>query len=196
MEVDNVFVQGRPEFFLMVSGRTYAMLCGTLGPRNYRLRKPYNYLFKILFDCEFLVEYNENIYMPNGTGKPTKLYDMSKFYLLKVRPKLDIGIEDLENFQPDLLFHFVEMICSGDFHTKFIPVIEGQLPGVGFDMIKDHGLSVTTEMKDIKVEQIMPLFHCIISQKNFSTSGFIASAQLRKKNIEKEKWDEDSEKKS
>ena len=58
-------------------------------------------------------------------------------------------------------------------------------------MIKDHGLSVTTEMKDIRIEQIMPLFHCLINQKSFSTSGFTASAQLRKENKEKENWCED-----
>lgn len=115
MEVDNVFDHSRPEFFFMVSGRTYTMLCGTLGPGNYRLRQTYNYLFKILFDCECLGEYNENIYMPNGTGKKTKLYDMSKFYLLKVRPKLDIGIDHPDNFRPDLFLHFVETICSGKF---------------------------------------------------------------------------------
>ena len=88
-----------------------------------------------------------------------------------------------------IFYHQIHI--SGYFKSKFIPIIEQQLPGVGFDMIKDHGLSVTTEMKDIRIEQIMPLFHCLITQKSFSTSGFTASAQLRKENKEKENWCED-----
>ena len=45
-----------------------------------------------------------------------------------------------------------------------------------------------TEMKDIKVEQIMPLFNILTSQKNFSASGFVTSAQLHKEDKEKTIW--------
>ena len=39
---------------------------------------------------------------------------MTKFYLIKVRPKVESGIEDRRNFQPHLLFHFAEMLCTGN----------------------------------------------------------------------------------
>ena len=55
-------------------------------------------------------------------------------------------------------------------------------------MIKDTGVSINTEMGDIKVEQIMPLFNSLTSQKNFSASGFVTSAQLHKEEKEKRIW--------
>ena len=55
-------------------------------------------------------------------------------------------------------------------------------------MIEKTGVSVMTEMKDIKVEQIMPLFNILTSQKNFSASGFVTSAQLHKEDKEKTIW--------
>ena len=39
---------------------------------------------------------------------------MTKFYLIKVRPKVESGIQDRRNFQPHLLFHFAEMLCTGN----------------------------------------------------------------------------------
>ena len=113
---------------------------------------------------------------------------MTKFYLIKVRPKVESGIQDRRNFQPHLLFHFAEMLCTGKYKTKFIEAIEKLIPGAGFDLIKYTGVSVNTEMGSIKVEQIMPLFNILTSQKNFSASGFVASAQLHKEEKEKSVW--------
>ena len=31
-----------------------------------------------------------------------------------MRPKVESGIEDRRNFQPHLLFHFAEMLCTGN----------------------------------------------------------------------------------
>ena len=45
-----------------------------------------------------------------------------------------------------------------------------------------------TQMGDIKVEHIIPLFNSLTSQKNFSASGFVASAQLHKEDKEKSIW--------
>ena len=39
---------------------------------------------------------------------------MTKFYLIKVRPKVESDIQDRRNFQPHLLFHFAEMLCTGN----------------------------------------------------------------------------------
>ena len=186
MEVDNVFHQIRPEFFFMVSAKTYAHLCSPIGPGTYRLRKPNNYLFRILFDCEVISEFDDNIYMPWGTVRKqkNKLYDLSKFYLLKVRPKINIGVEDKETFQPNQLSHFVRILSTGKKIRKVIPTIEKYVPGAGYAMIRDHELSPMTEVNDIKVEQIMPLFYSLSRQKNFNLSGFITSAQLH----EHENW--------
>ena len=114
MEVDNFFDHIRPEFFLMVNAKTYGHLSVDVGPGNYRLRQPYNYLFKILFDCELISEFDEAIYMPSKPrGKKTRYYDMSKFYLIKVRPKTNCDIQNRDNFQPHLLYHFVELLSVG-----------------------------------------------------------------------------------
>ena len=47
---------------------------------------------------------------------------------------------------------------------------------------------MNTELGNIKVEQIIPLFNILASQKNFSASGFVASAQLHKEEKEKSVW--------
>ena len=73
MEVDNFFYHVRPEFFLMVNAKTYAHLSHDVGSGNYRLRRPYNYLFKILFDCELISEFDDTIYMPSKPVKKTRV---------------------------------------------------------------------------------------------------------------------------
>ena len=186
MEIDNVFDQIRPEFFFMVSGKTYAHLCSPIGPGTYRLRTPFNYLFRILFDCEVISEFDDNVYMPWGTvrNQKNKVYDLSKFYLLKVRPKSNIGVENKETFQPNQLLHFVRVLSTGKDMDKFMATIEKDVPGAGHDIIRDHDLSPMTEMHDITMEQIVPLFELLTRQKNFNLSGFITSAQLH----EQENW--------
>jgi len=188
MEVDNFFYHARPEFFLMVNAKTYAHLSHDVSTGNYRFRRPYNYLFKILFDCELISEFDDTIYIPSKPAKKNRFYDMSKFYLIKVRPKVESGIQDRRNFQPHLLFHFAEMLCTGKYNTKFIEAIEKLTPGAGYDLIKDTGITVMTPMGDVKVENIMPLFNSLTSQKNFSASGFVTSAQLHKEEKEKSIW--------
>ena len=89
MEVDNFFDHIRPEFFLMVNAKTYGHLSVDVGPGNYRLRQPYNYLFKILFDCELISEFDEAIYMPSKPrGKKTKYLG---------RPKKGLGKKTKES---------------------------------------------------------------------------------------------------
>ena len=73
MEVDNFFYRVRPEFFLVVNAKTYAHLSHDVGTGNYRLRRPYNYLFKILFDCELISEFDDTIYMPSKAAKKTRV---------------------------------------------------------------------------------------------------------------------------
>ena len=66
-----------------------------------------------------------------------------------------------------------------------IETIEKLTPGVGYDFILYHGLSVMTEKRDITLDQIMPLFNSLTSQENFSRSGFITSAELHKESMMK-----------
>ena len=83
---------------------------------------------------------------------------------------------------------FDDFLIAGKYTTKFIEAIEKLTPGAGFDFIKYTGLSVNTQMGDIKVEQIMPLFNILTSQKNFLASGFVTSAQLHKEDKERSVW--------
>ena len=83
---------------------------------------------------------------------------------------------------------FYDFLITGKYKTKFIEAIEKLTPGVGFDLIKYNGISVNTQLGEIKVEQIMPLFNILASQKNFSASGFVTSAQLHKEEKEKSVW--------
>ena len=83
---------------------------------------------------------------------------------------------------------FDDFLITGRYKTKFIEAIEKLTPGARFDLIKFNGVSVNTELGNIKVEQIIPLFNILASQKNFSASGFVTSAQLHKEEKEKSVW--------
>ena len=89
-----------------------------------------------------------------------------------------------------LVFNYLfnVFLITGKYKTKFIEAIEKLTPGAGFDLIKYNGISVNTQLGEIKVEQIMPLFNILASQKNFSASGFVTSAQLHKEEKEKSVW--------
>ena len=62
------------------------------------------------------------------TKKLTILYQEKKcdyFYLLKIRPKLDIGgVKNPQDFQAHHYFHLLEILCTGTQKDIFIPVIE------------------------------------------------------------------------
>ena len=89
-----------------------------------------------------------------------------------------------------LVFNYLfdDFLITGKYNTKFIEAIEKLTPGAGYDLIKDTGITVMTPMGDVKVENIMPLFNSLTSQKNFSASGFVTSAQLHKEEKEKSIW--------
>ncbi len=100
----NVFFEGRPEFFLVVSSRT--MLHLTSDAARAVTFRPQNALFQLVFDYELVMSLPRTSFFPwrrpRSSSSPngdthrsmTRLYDRmdDKFYLLRMRPKADLGL--------------------------------------------------------------------------------------------------------
>ncbi len=99
------FFKGRPEFFLVVSGRTVIHL--TADAERKMTFRPQNALFQLMFDYEVVLTLPRASFFP-WKKSPTRSSPSSarfqsslqrlysehddSFYLLRVRPKMDLGL--------------------------------------------------------------------------------------------------------
>ena len=183
------FENQRPELFALVSKRTCTQLtidfhgksCGHI-----RLGA-FNHIFRTLFDTEIIEKYPIKAFLPwrtipnkdYGSRKIlAKLYEEDKncLFLLKIRPKLNVGFED--KFNHYHYIYLIDLICREGHKTPIIAKLEPLLPEVGFDLILHCGYTLKTTTGDIYPEDSVKLFNFMLKQKNYDTSGFVTAAEL------------------
>ena len=185
---NHMFDNQRPEFYMLVSKRTFAHLTFDLnatGNGNLR-RAKFNHIFRALFDLQPIETFPMKAFLPwhrlsvpkhmSGSNLG-KIYDeqADTLFLVKVRPKLVVGFE--KEFNP---YHFLYMIIilSRAGNNKLIPNFESLLPDIGYDLIIKGGYKMKSTMKDVHPEHLVPLFNLLQSQKNYKNSGFTTAADL------------------
>ena len=158
-----------------------------------KTRGPVNLLFRTMFDCQVVEKFPVEAFMPwmqieNYLKDPpdrklSALYQEKSgyFYLLKIRPKLDIGLENRQDCEEHRFFHFLELVCSGSKNDIFIPQVEKLLPGIGYNLIRYGGLKYATKTKYIKVDELVRIFNILAKHEHFQTGAFTTSAKLSAK---------------
>lgn len=185
---NHMFDNQRPEFYMLVSKRTFAHLTFDLNATgNGSLRRAkFNHIFRALFDLQPIETYPMRAFLPwhrlslpkHPSGSILgKTYDdqADSLFLVKVRPKLDVGFG--KEFNP---YHFLYMvvIITRAGNNKLIETLESLLPDIGYDLIIKGGYKMKSTMKDVYPQDIVPLFNLLQSQKNYVNSGFTTAADL------------------
>ena len=169
------FYDIRPEFFFLVDRKTsdYLVQPFKIG-KNLSTFKPSNLHFRIFFDCEKVGTFPMESLLPwRSKQTPPK----GEADLLKIRPKRDVGFEEGDRFEAYEFWYLIQLLVYPR-GKKFIPLIEEYFPGIGLDIILNTGVTMDTDTREINLEQIVPIFRIIISQKDFKMSNFAVSAYL------------------
>lgn len=172
--VANPFSECRPEFYFVVDHQTYCHLCLDQHVNIKRL----NYLdllFKTVFESQLLHVCDRAAYLPKMIRS-----DHEHMYLLKIRQKKDHGLDNLATFKHYEFAHFLELMCKPR-AAFLIEELEKLLPGIGEDLILSRGFPVNMALKDVKLEDYVPIFNVMRRQANYDMSGFATSAQIQEK---------------
>ncbi len=190
LPMTGVFDNCRPEFFFIVSSKTKHHLTVTReeDPKGHRLRHS-NILFQILFDYDVCLELPLESFFPwKMTRWSVKEFNEPLMYLIRVRPKADVGLgvgDDLDSFRSHHLQHFLAVIYQKK-SERFIPLIEQCVPGSGFDCIKKAGATMYLRTGDILPAEAVKYFNILRSHKFYNLSSFVTSADLDLKSREEE----------
>ena len=177
---ETLFKNIRPEFFLLVNAKSRTFLLSEIKKNSFRLRQWNNYIFRCLFDRQEIMECSAEAFMPWERAKKSHLYDHKKLHLIKIRPKLDIGLENPSEFKASDFIHLAEIVTSGGNKERFLPNIDKYVPKVGHDLIKDAGFSVMTKNGEVLPKHLVPIYNIVVKQKTFDSSAFIPSSELHK----------------
>ena len=162
-----------------MTDKTFQCLCGIIDKYPFMRRKIWgSVLFQILFESELLGQYHYQDFMPWKLPPASKSYDYTQFFLVKVRPKKDFGLEDKKNFNAELFSSFCKLAFLGDAKNDFIAKIETFMPGIGFDFIKDGGASMADKRMDIPIKDYVKFYNIAARKPNFYVSTFAISAQV------------------
>ena len=169
------FYDIRPEFFFLVDRKTsdYLVQPFKIG-KNMATYKSSNIHFRIFFDCEKIGTFPMESLLPWRTKQTSPKGEAD---LLKIRPKRDVGFQEGDQFEAYEFWYLIQLLVYPR-GKKFIPLIEEYFPGIGLDIILNTGVTMDTDTKEINLEQIIPIFRIIISQKDFKMSNFAVSAYL------------------
>ena len=183
------FENQRPELYALVSKRTLTQLTVDFRAKasGHVKLSAYNHIFRTLFDTEIIDKYPLRAFLPwsqivaKDYGNRIDLEknyseDFDSLFLLKIRPKSDVGFET--KFHHVHYLYLIELISREGAKTPIIPKLELLLPDVGFDMILHAGYTLDTKTGDIYPEDSVKLFNLMLKQKNYETSGFVTAAEL------------------
>ena len=203
----NEMSRGRPEFFFVLTARTWSHL--TLGTAfdQYiatKLVLTKNVLFNLLFDYTLVEVLPRNAFIPWSKKKKInegkviygftrKIEEMNgNLYLIKARPKVDLGIIDYYNIEnqkscpPAHFFeYFVNTICQAKMETRFLPLLDKWHPSAALHCVRKGIVPVYMKMGDFfkskDLENIIPVFNSLLRQKNLALSNFGVMADAYKK---------------
>ncbi len=183
------FFKGRPEFFLVVSPRTYVHLTSNSESMTMAFR-PQNILFQLIFDHEKIMELPRSSFFPWRKPRLLKAVTDSKrkeiylsslyksfddtFFLLKVRPKTHLGLCDKATL--DHLEFFVNIVFRNK-KARLIPLLENWQPGIGIDLIR-AGYNVYYPTGKIAIDQIVQLLNMLVEHRNSKGSSFSTQMEL------------------
>ena len=180
----------RPEFFFIVSHRTYShMNChlkdagkrptpktvtAGFSPGETRWR-PFDRLFRITFDSMLVDKLPLSSFFPWKESKRRQKVqrpDEEFLYLVKMRPKADDGISANAtlvelSFYCDMLYRNAGATNA----TRVIPLAEKWLPGVGADMVR-AGYDVYDTAAHMKEADLLRTFNVLADHPDFRQSAF------------------------
>ena len=183
----NEYFDMRPEYFVMVPPKTILYY---IHSHPYSRSQPFYHLFHLMFDFQVIGKYPVHAYMPWSRTKETvskrpwtKQFheDQDKLILMKLRPKVDIGLEKPEEFKAhDLMFLLSCVRRSTRFSPSgnFISMMEKFSPGVGYDLIKKAGMTCARKATEVKSSEIIPVLNIVRAQKDYHLSHFVTSAKM------------------
>ena len=177
------FSRGRPEFFFVVSGRTWNHL--NTNKKNRVTYLHHNILFQILFDYETVMELPRASFVPwkklasNAKTGKRKIYAESDdyFYLMKIRPKKDIGLS--EKAKPEYLDFFVFNVYRNKVN-RLIPMLEQWVPGSGLDFVK-KGHKLHERASDLPLSRTVECLNLLAEREDFANSGFVSQCEIYQK---------------
>lgn len=209
----NDISRGRPEFFFIISPKTWAHLslgtCYEQSP-NKHLTTAKNILFNLLFEYTLLEPIPRKSLVP-WAKKPKDKQSKRKqlkitqtinqdgnMYLIKTRPKPDIGIinyhnfgdtspnEDVQHPPAHWLEYFVHAITVESANNRFLPLLDKWHPSAALYCVRKGIVPIYMTLEDFFVstkveEKIIPIFNSLLAQKNLPISSFVAMADTYKK---------------
>ena len=197
----NEMSRGRPEFFFIITPKTWAAL--TLGKclqneRVKRLQTPKNILFNLLFEYKLLDVLPRKSFIPwpkKGKEKESKAREHTKeiqrleenLYFIKARPKVDLGIvynssdEKIAYPPAHWLEYFVHAICRDKIDARFLPILDKWHPSAALHCVRKGLVPVYMQLGDFLTspdvaEKIIPVFNSLLLQKNIHLANFAVMA--------------------
>ena len=204
--ISNDMSRGRPEFFFVVTPRTLNHLTmGTYHEKTpvKRLTSHRNVLFNLIFEYKVIQEIPRKSFFPWPKAKKKPKIIVSKnielinsddnMYLIKARPKTDIGIvnnfnfldksttEDVPGPPSHWLEYFVHAITVESTTKRFLPLLDKWHPSAALNCVRKGLVPVYMTFGDfydsIEVsEKIIQIFNTLLAQENLPLSTFVAMA--------------------
>lgn len=204
-DIFSEFSVTRPEFFFLVSMRTWMhMTCG-LGyedtiedddtescPPPAKLMLPLNVLFQMLFEYSYVDVIPRKAYIPwkkytyhNKVKRITEQRFLDNFYesekdtlvLVHSRPRVNsISKEHCFNLE-----YFLTIVLKNK-ATFLVPMFEKWLEGSGLDVI-EAGYNVLTEIGDLNISDISELFYILMEHPELKNSNFLTEVSIWKQGM-------------
>jgi len=202
------FHAGRPEFFLIVTARTYLhMTCGaadfqlpdenpdfsddlSVGPRLKKLMLPYNVLFQILFKQRLVQVLPRRSFFPWKSYKPfyrtARLTDKKTteaVYQANHDNLMLVQIRPRTNFPikhctPSQLQYFLVTILKNK-SRNVVTLFEKWFPDSRCGAdVVLAGYDIFTEVGELDVPDLINLLNLICSREDFGTSNFVDEAEI------------------
>ena len=201
----NDMSRGRPEFFFVVTPKTWTHLtlgtCYEKTPLN-RYSTSLNVLFNLLFKYELIETISKKSFIPwpkkpkektAATHIGRQINADENMYLIKARPKTDVGIinelhfcdasmkQNSPDFPPHWLEYFVHAITVETASNRFLPILDKWHPSAALHCVRKGLVPVYMTLADFfespRVEEkIIPVFNSLLAQKNLHLSSFVAMA--------------------
>jgi len=162
----NEFAGGRPEFYFIVTPRTWSLMS------NPARKERSNIMCHLLFDIELLSLLDPRAFAPWKTFEYSYSAAKSlgdKLCLIKMRPKLDHGIET-----PGVPVHHLACFVRQLYKTsrsRLIPMLDGWNSNAALEAVKE-GVSVYATPNALEIGQVIHLFNILARQPDYHSCNF------------------------